>query len=67
MYKYFYIVDRINIFYQGNEEFEKALNKYMDYIKSETLAVEIASKENLTDKFDLNGLEVYLDVEKNNK
>ena len=65
--KDFDIVDRINIYYQGNEEFEKALNKYMDYIKSETLAVEIASKENLTDKYDLNGLEVYLDVEKNNK
>jgi len=65
--KNFDIVDRINIYYYGDEEFVKALNQYMDYIKNETLAVEIISKENLTDKFDLNGHEVYLDVEKNNK
>ena len=43
------------------------LNKYMDYIKSETLAVNITPKEDLTNKFDLNGHEVYLDVEKNNR
>jgi len=64
--KEFDIVDRINLFYNGDEEFVKALNKYMDYIKSETLAVEVVQKENLTDKFDLNGHEVYLDIEKNN-
>ena len=64
--KEFDIVDRINLFYNGDEEFVQALNKYMDYIKSETLAVEIIQKENLTDKFDLNGHEVYLDIEKNN-
>jgi len=63
----FDIVDRINIYYQGNEDFEKTLNKYVDYIKNETLAIEIVSKEGLTNKFDLNGLEVYLDVEKNNQ
>ena len=64
--KEFDIVDRINVYYTGDEDFVKALNKYMDYIKSETLAVEIKEKEGLTDKFDLNGHEVYLDVEKNN-
>ena len=64
--KGFDIVDRINIYYQGDEDFVKALNKYMDYIKSETLAVEVKELEELTDKFDLNGHEVYLDVEKNN-
>ena len=63
----FDIVDRINIYYQGNEDFEKTLNKYVDYIKNETLSIEIVSKEGLTNKFDLNGLEVYLDVEKNNQ
>ena len=50
----FDIVDRINVYYTGDEDFVKALNKYMDYIKSETLAVEIVEKEGLTDKFDLN-------------
>jgi len=64
--KGFDIVDRINVYYQGDEEFTNALNTYMDYIKSETLATSITQKENLTEKFDLNGHEVYLDVEKNN-
>lgn len=62
--KDFDIVDRINIYYNGDAEFVKALNKYMDYIKVETLAIEIIVKENISDKFDLNGHEVYLDVEK---
>ena len=60
----FDIVDRINIYYNGDEEFVKALNKYEDYIKSETLAIDIITKEDLADKFDLNGHEVYLNVEK---
>ena len=62
--KDFDITDRINIYYNGDEEFKKALDKYMDYIKAETLAVDVIVKEELTEKFDLNGHEVYLAVEK---
>ena len=60
----FDIVDRIKLYYNGDEEFVNALNRYMDYIKSETLAVDIIEKNDLNEKFDLNGHEVYLTVEK---
>ena len=37
----------------------------MDYIKSETLAIDVIEKDDLNEKyFDLNGHEVYLDVER---
>ena len=62
--KEFDITDRINLYYNGDSEFVDALNNYMDYIKAETLAVDVIVKDNLEEKFDLNGHEVYLAVEK---
>jgi isoleucyl-tRNA synthetase len=60
----FEVVDRINVYYEANEEFIRALNKHMNFIKVETLADNIIFKNNITDKFDLNGHEVGLEVEK---
>ncbi|MGI6329846.1 MAG: isoleucine--tRNA ligase [Bacilli bacterium] len=60
----FNVIDRINIYYDGNNEFENALNKHLDYVKKEALAIEVIKKDNLSKKYDLNGIDVYLDVEK---
>ncbi len=62
--KDFEITDRINLYYNGDKDFEEAIEEYREMIKKETLAVEFSKKENLEEMFNLNGMEVYLDVEK---
>ncbi len=62
--KDFEITDRITLYYQGPEEFVNAITPFMDLIKEETLALEVTEKEGLTESYSLNGLTVYLDVEK---
>ena len=62
--KDFNIVDRISIYVKGDEEFKKSLEKFKEYIKKETLATKIEEKEGLTNKFDLNNHEVYIEIEK---
>lgn len=58
----FEITDRIEVSYQADEEVEKAIANNLEYMKEETLALTITSKENLKDKFDINGHDVYLEV-----
>lgn len=62
--KDFNITDHITVYYDGNEKLEKTLNIYADYIKNETLAENLVQKSNISEKYDMNGLEVELDVEK---
>ncbi len=64
--KDFEISDRIKIFYSENSDFKKAIVNYIEFIKNETLAVSLEEKTKLNESFDLNGLEVYIDVEKVN-
>ena len=61
--KDFNVADRINLYYKGDEEFNKALAMFEEYVKSETLAVKLEEKEDLTEKYDLHGHEVLIDVE----
>lgn len=60
----FNIVDRINIYYEENEELDKILNKFEEYIKGETLAINITKKENLTEELKINNIIVLVDIEK---
>ena len=60
----FNIVDRINLYYSGDEDFKKCVSKFENYIKDETLAVVVKEDSNLTELFDLNGHDVKLKVEK---
>ena len=50
------VLDNINIFYDGSDEIKAAIDKYEDFIKSETLAITIerVSEEDLEEQ-DLNG------------
>ena len=57
------ISDRINIYYSGNE-FRDVINMYSDYIKKETLAIEILEKELVSDEISVNGIKVYVEIEK---
>jgi len=57
-------MDRITIYYSGDDKFKEALKAHSEYIKNETLANEILEKEDLEEIYDLNGHDVKLDVER---
>jgi isoleucyl-tRNA synthetase len=61
------VVDRINIYVNGDEEFIKSLNNFKGYIEKETLAEAIIKKDELTESYDLNGHNVYIEIEKSSK
>ena len=63
----FNIVDRINIYYNGDELVDSTVNNLKEFIKAETLSIDIIKKDNLKESFDLNGHEVYLNVEQSKK
>ena len=60
--KDFNIVDRINIYYSHNDEIEEAIEEYRDMIMKDTLAEQIYERNDLTEEFNINGIEVKLDV-----
>jgi isoleucyl-tRNA synthetase len=64
----FEIMDRIKVFFVGNDGIKKVFEKQADYILKETLTdsfheIEIPKKD--MTKWDINGKEVYLSIEKN--
>ena len=62
--KDFDIENRIKLYYNSNNYFEEVLKEFGEYIKKETLALKIIKKEDLTNKYNINDIEVYLDVER---
>lgn len=60
--KDFNIVDRINIYYSHNDEIEEAIEEYREMIMKDTLAEQIDERNDLTEEFNINGIEVKLDV-----
>lgn len=59
----FDIADRIILYYSGDEEVDKMMEKFYSYIETETLAIRLV-KEESGEIFDLNGHQTYLKVEK---
>ena len=62
--KDFDIADRIILYYNGDDEVTEAVNKFNEFIKNETLSIDIIVKFNLNQEVDLNGHTTYIDVEK---
>ena len=62
--KDFDIENRIKLYYNSNNYFEEVLKEFGEYIKKETLALKIIKKEDLTNRYNINDIEVYLDVER---
>ena len=60
--KDFNVADRINLYYKG--DIKDVIDMFDEYIKKETLSLEIIEKDDLTNEYDLNGRIVKLDVEK---
>ena len=63
--KDFDIEDRITLYYNGDDEVTEAIKMYEDFIKNETLSLNIEVKFNLATEVDLNGHMIQIDVEKN--
>ena len=62
--KDFDIADRITLYYNGDDEVTEAVNKFDEFIKNETLSIDIKVKFNLTEEVDLNGHSTFIDVER---
>ena len=61
------MMDNINIYYSHNDEFNKSIKNYIDFIKKETLAIDlIEADENYENTYDLNGIELGIRLEKRN-
>ncbi len=62
--KDFNVADRITLYYSGDKDVDNCVQQFADYIKNETLSLNIIKKEGLTEKCDLNGHECLIDVER---
>ncbi len=58
----FNIVDRIDLYYEGNDKIKEVFVKFADYIKNETLAENIIEQSLDTEINDVNGYEVKFKV-----
>ena len=61
--KDFDIQDRIKLYISGDSDIDKCLSTYEEFIKNETLTLEIL-KESNGEAYDINDHETYLDVER---
>ena len=62
--KDFDIADRITLYYNGDDEVTEAVTKFDEFIKNETLSIDIVVKFNLKEEVDLNGHTTQIDVER---
>lgn len=58
------ITDRIKVYYDGDTLIDDTIKTYSEFIKNETLAVELIKKSNVSEKFDMNGTTAELKIEK---
>ena len=60
----FDIADRINIYYSSNDEYSMNIKDYLDFIRKETLALNIERVSELTDIVDINEYQVGIKLER---
>ena len=58
------ITDRINVYYDGSDMLDKMILNYNEYIKNETLAVELIKDSSLFESYDMNGESVKVKTER---
>ena len=63
----FNIVDRIVVEYNSNDEYEMAIKNFIEFISSETLAIEFKRVDESLETFDINGFNVGFRLTKSNK
>ncbi|MEG2351642.1 MAG: DUF5915 domain-containing protein, partial [Bacilli bacterium] len=62
--KNFDVADRIKLYYDADDNFDRIVLSFEKMIKSETLSIVIVKKNNLDNVYDLNNIKVKLDIEK---
>lgn len=63
----FNLVDRIKIYYQTTPQLKEAINDNIDYLKTETLSVEVVDGEahgDITDTLNINGIETKISLQR---
>ena len=60
------ITDRITLYYNGDELVNKTIKNNSEFIKNETLSIDIVKVDNLNETFDLNGHTTFIDIKRNN-
>ncbi len=58
------VVDRITLYYDSNEEVDKCISEYKDYIMKETLSNDIVKESGLVEEIDLNGHKCFIDIKR---
>ena len=58
------IMDRINLYYNSDELVENSIKEFEEFIKKETLSLEIIKKDDIDKSYDLNGHETYIELER---
>ena len=61
------ITENIIITYYGSDAIKAVVNQYFEYIKSETLALDIVYKNTDAEAHDINDLKVQINIERTNK
>ena len=62
--KDFNITDRIYIYYYSSDDLLSRIDNFLDFIKKETLCDSIIQEKKVDETTNLNGIDVYLDVER---
>jgi isoleucyl-tRNA synthetase len=63
----FNLIDRIKIYYQTGPKLKEAIRNNLEYLKNETLAVEVVdgeAKGDITDTLNINGIETKISLQK---
>lgn len=60
----FEVTDRINIYYQADDELEASLEKFKEEIKKETLADKFERKDLASEQLELNDKKVKIELER---
>ena len=58
------IENRIKIYYSSNDEYTDSIKDYLEFIKKETLAIDIIKEENIDNIIDINGYKVGIRLER---
>ena len=58
------VIDRITLYYDSDEEVDKCIEEFKDYIMKETLSNDIVKESGLVEEIDLNGHKCFIDIKR---
>ena len=52
------------VWYNGNDMIDKTMTKFEEFIKNETLALELIKQENISEKYNINDIDCEIKIER---